>query len=277
MQGKFPETVVLSVTVHGRLMMDDDDGGVETFVVPSGMNIAKYSAVALGVCNMTSESDMIATNNIIREEFRNPNLTFEQVKEKLASIVPRIKGVTRLVEKAIRGYKNPDENDLDYIRTLDRGATVMYYASGQRMLDKDYGRSTGEGTGSADDFKINMINVPGQPDLFKLFTVGRTTATTRASAPKEQGLVIFSQLVEYLKYHGVKNIVLFDFSCSQLDVVPRGIRGFRRDAAPYFNGGRRLRKTLKTKRTTRKKRTSLWIPSNRRSRATLKSTRSSRK
>jgi hypothetical protein len=55
---QYPETVVIIVTTHGEIRLDDT-GKPKTFILPEGMKLTKLSAVVPGVCNyMTSdESD----------------------------------------------------------------------------------------------------------------------------------------------------------------------------------------------------------------------------
>jgi hypothetical protein len=243
----FPETVIVSVTLHGSIHPEDDTP-IPTFKVPEGMRIKKISAVAPGVCNVTSETQIAKINSSITSAFENP-VRYEDVDSKLPPLIESFKQLEK--NEVIFILKDDSgEKEKDFVRHTDIGYTVVDYLAGQPILQKRYSRSVGEGIDDANDFKINVLNVEGQPDLHSLLLTGRSGATTtRASEIEEsQYMVRLSSFVNLLQEKGVKNIVLFDFSCSDFyQATPRDTRGLRRRATG-FNGGKKTETRRRRKR-----------------------------
>ena len=251
MSVKFPETLVLSITVHGILPIES--GTVTRFTVPEGMRIKKISAVTPGVCNVTSEDSMEKANASIRKVFGSPQLKYEEIDPKLTSLIQSLKSIESEMIPTIRGELK-SENDMDMrnmLRYTDKGFSTVEYLPGKPMFNKEFTRSDGEGNETVDDFKITALNVVGQPDLYSMIVTGRTGATNTRGSIKDEGeyLLTLSTIVTVLQERGVKNILLFDFSCSQMtEVTDREIRGIRRNT-PGFNGG----KKTKTRSTRKRK------------------------
>jgi hypothetical protein len=244
----FPETVIVSVTLHGSIHPEDDTP-IPTFKVPEGMRIKKISAVAPGVCNVTSETQIAKINNSISSAFKNP-VQYEDVDSKLPSLIQSFKQLEK--NEVITILKDSGEKEKDFVRHTDKGYTVAEYLAGQPILQKRYSRSVGEGIDDANDFKINLLNVEGQPDLHSLLLTGRSGATTTRASEIEEGqyMVRLSSFVNLLQEKGVKNIVLFDFSCSDFyDTTPRTSRALRNDAKRRkLNGGKKTETRRRRKR-----------------------------
>jgi len=243
----FPETVIVSVTLHGSIHPENDTP-IPTFKVPEGMRIKKISAVAPGVCNVTSETQIAKINRSITSAFENP-VRYEDVDSKLPLLIESFKQLEK--NEVIFILKDDSgEKEKDFVRHTDIGYTVVDYLAGQPILQKRYSRSVGEGIDDANDFKINVLNVEGQPDLHSLLLTGRSGATTtRASEIEEsQYMVRLSSFVNLLQEKGVKNIVLFDFSCSDFyQANPRKSRALRRGVVG-FNGGKKTETRRRRKR-----------------------------
>jgi len=236
----FPETVIVSVTLHGSI--HPEDGEPVTFKVPEGMRIKKISAVAPGVCNVTSETQIAKINRSITSAFKNP-VQYEDVDSKLPPLIQSFKQLEK--NEVIFILKDDSgEKEKDFVRHTDIGYTVVDYLAGQPILQKRYSRSVGEGIDDANDFKINVLNVEGQPDLHSLLLTGRSGATTTRASEIEEGqyMVRLSSFVNLLQEKGVKNIVLFDFSCSDFyQATPRESRALRGDVIKRrkLNGGKK--------------------------------------
>ena len=248
----FPETVVLSITVHG--LMSVEDGTVSTFTVPDGMRIIKISAVAPGVCNVTTESEIEKANASIRKVFGSPDLTYQEIEPKLASLVQSLKTLesdtTPTVRSQLKGEKNTDMSN--FLRHTDKGFSIVNYQSGKTMINKEFGRSDGEELESVDDYKITALNAVGQPDIHSIIVSERPGATmTRGSTKsEEQYLLRLSTIVTFLKEKGVKNIVLFDFSCSEMtEGTERDIRSLGRNLVKQgLKGGKKTETRRRRKR-----------------------------
>jgi hypothetical protein len=239
----FPETMVLSITLHGRMSVEN--GAITTFTVPDGMRIIKVSAVAPGVCNVTTAEEMKTANASIREVFDSPQLTYEEKESKLASLVQSLKTLESDTTATIRSQLKREE-DVDMrnmLRYMDKGFSIVQYESGKTMINKEFGRSDGEGLESVDDYKITALNAEGQPDLHSLIVSERSGATMTRASTKSEGefLLRLSTIVTFLQKRGVKNILLFDFSCSEMtEGSERDKRLLRLNLTKKgFNGGKK--------------------------------------
>jgi hypothetical protein len=227
---KYPETVVLSITVHG--LMSVENGAVAEFTVPDGMRIIKISAVAPGVCNVTTESEIEKANASIRKVFGSPDLTYKDVVSKLAPLVQSLKTLesdtTHTIRSQLKGEKDTDMSN--FLLHIDKGFSIVNYESGKPMINKEFGRSGGEGLKSVDDYKITALNAVGEPDIHSLIVSERPGATMTRASTKGEGefLLRLSTIVTFLQKNGVKNILLFDFSCSEMtEGTERDIRNAR--------------------------------------------------
>jgi hypothetical protein len=249
----FPETVIVSVTLHGSIHPEEDGQLVSKFKVPEGMRIKKISAVAPGVCNVTSETQIAKINRSITSAFKNP-VRYEDVDSKLPPLIQSFKHLEK--NEVIAMIKDTEstigEKEKEFIRHTDKGYTVAEYLAGQPILQKRYSRSVGEGIDDANDFKINVLNVEGQPDLHSLLLTGRSGATTTRASEIEEGqyMVRLSSFVNLLQEKGVKNIVLFDFSCSDFyDKDKRTSRVIARTLGNEgLNGGKKTETRRRRKR-----------------------------
>lgn len=247
----FPETVVLSITVHG--LMSVENGTVTTFTVPVGMRIKKISAVAPGVCNVTTEEEIKIATDSIRKVFGSPDLTYEEIDSKLTPLIESLKTLESktlpTVRSQLKGEKDTDMSN--FLRHTDKGFSTVEYLPGKTMINKEFGRSDGEGTDTVDDYKITALNAVGQPDIHSIIVSERPGATMTRGSTKSEGdyLLSLSTIVTFLQERGVKNIVLFDFSCSEMtEGSERDKRFFRRNLKG-LNGG----KKTKTRSTRKRK------------------------
>jgi hypothetical protein len=232
--------------------MSVEDGTVSTFIVPDGMRIIKISAVAPGVCNVTTESEIEKANASIRKVFGSSDLKYEEIGPKLASLVQSLKTLesdtTPTIRSQLKGEKDTDMSN--FLRHTDKGFSIVNYESGKTMINKEFGRSDGEGVESVDDYKITALNAVGQPDMHSIIVSERPGATMTRGSTKSEGqyLLRLSTIVTFLQEKGVKNIVLFDFSCSEMtEGTERDIRNARRDLKG-LNGGKKTETRRRRKR-----------------------------
>jgi len=249
---KFPKTVVLSITLHGQMSVKN--GAVAEFTVPKGMRIIKVSAVAPGVCNVTTEKEIETANASIREVFNSPKLSYEEKESKLASLVQSLKTLESDTTATIRSQlkTQKDEDMLNMLRYMDNGFKVVQYESEKPIINKEFGRSDGEGLESVDDYKITALNVEGQPDLHSNIVSERYGATNTRGSTKSEGqyLLRLSTIVTFLQERNVKNILLFDFSCSEMtEGSERDKRLLRLNLMKEgFNGGKKTETRRRRKR-----------------------------
>jgi len=253
---KFPKTVVLSITLHGQMSVKN--GAVAEFTVPDGMRIIKISAVAPGVCNVTTGEEITTANASIRKVFDSSELPYEEKESKLASLVQFLKTLesdtTATIRSQLKTQKDEDtiKDMLNMLRYTDKGFTTVEYLPEEPMINKEFGRSDGEGLDSVDDYKIIAVNVEGQPDLHSIIVSGRSGATMTRGSTKSEGefLLRLSTIVTFLQKEGVKNILLFDFSCSEMtEGSERDKRLLRLNLMKEgFNGGKKTETRRRRKR-----------------------------
>jgi hypothetical protein len=214
--------------------MSVENGAVAEFTVPKGMRIIKISAVAPGVCNVTTESEIEKANASIRKVFGSPDLKYEDIEPKLASLVQSLKTLesdtTPTIRTQLKGKKDTDMSN--FLLHTDNGFSIVNYESGDPIINKEFGRSDGEGLKSVEDYKITALNAVGEPDLHSIIVSERPGATMTRGSTKSEGefLLRLSTIVTFLQERGVKNILLFDFSCSEMtEGSERGKRLLRRN------------------------------------------------
>jgi len=285
MSQDFPENIIISVTCHGKMLVTETDESNPNpelqnqaifFNIPPGIRLFKFSMVAPGVCNlMVPESShffnralllnkteiLEALSYLVNDASPKAIELAIQFFDKLGKIFKKeddAEQVKPLEVAKSRGVPtNPDEDD--YFYTRDRGYLLSDYR--EKALEKVYERSYDEWRGDTTDsetakyatydFKINALNMPGQPDLIQLI---------REMRPKkhEDQDVTLSEVVLFLYGKGVKNIILFDFSCSKfktiqrdIEISPQATRSLRRALIRHgFHGGKR--KTRKNKKLVKK-------------------------
>lgn len=254
---KLPETLVLLATVHGGL--DVENGKVKTFVVPEGITITRIMSARPGVCNVTMEKQIDA---LVGTLSTNPEETGKTIKttqvEVLKDIDQRLKG-----DAANNGMLQ------QFVRSRIGNPTKQVFRSGDTMLDKFLVRDAGESMYKAFDYKLNIINMPGIPDLFDLMYY-ETSGPAVKTRSKYYGVNVYlSMLVDRVKSQGVSNLIFYDMTCSSFmsdaPMTERQERELRRDIIQRGVG-----KKTKSHKTRRSKSYSKWKRSSRFSRSTLR-------
>jgi len=245
----YPETAVLSVFTHGAVTVNESKK-FDVFQIPHGMNVIKVSAVAIGTCNLLTSKDGMAMNDELMKNFSDPNMSFADAQAQVEKVTPYVRGIVSTValgraRKLLTETPN-DEDVKEYIRHPDLGFSRIVYTEGQPIIDKIYARKIEDTHGKWKyryDYRINVLNMPDIPDVFAQI-VGE-------EAPDTTTDLRMSTMLQWLEARGVKNVVLFDFSCALVsNVTPRDVRGLRRTATNNkLNGGR-----WKTKTSSRKRR-----------------------
>jgi len=234
---EFPETVVLSISTHGIVVKDK-----ESMTIPRGMQFAKMSWVMPTVCSFMDGDDVAACNKIIMEHINKNPITSENLHEKCQEITKQLSGIlkesvaaNRATIKAVERGEDTDEmleHRKAYVRAANRGLRVFSNQTGTKtFINKTYVRDRTEALNPQGDWQIRVLNIPGQPDVVN-FIEGRAYNTRGESETDLKGIM------KVLKNNGVKNVMMFDFSCAnvtdegRVDVLEsdRATRAFGRDA-----------------------------------------------
>ena len=250
MSVRYPETLVLGITTHGSVPTCDT--GVRTIQVPEGMTVTRVNAIPLGVANMASDQDSINMSNLIRRVYEDTLLTDD---EKLDVVMTQMNRQQGIIRDVVGKEKRADEITKGFIRRSSDPVQARVHKAGEEMIDKEFVRGTYEGSASPYDFKLNMLNVDGTPDLLRIMATGRTIAPTRQTQYMENALVNMNAILDFVKQRGVKNVVIFDFSCAVVDSgTERAIRADVYSAKRRrFNGGKKKTKRRQPKKTKTRK------------------------
>jgi len=123
------------------------------------------------------------------------------------------------------------------------------------MLNRVYQRSPqeyfGNGTASVTwDFKVSVLNVPGQPDLLQEIDY-RTTRRTQQITSK--------QIMKYLYDNGVRTVLFADFTCFSFLMKPDTLNKEEQDALTEYLikhdllGGKTSRRRKKRNKNKKRK------------------------
>jgi hypothetical protein len=210
---RFPKKVVLLITTHGCIPVKKEMP--TTLDVPDDMKIIQITAAGLGEINNIYGVNVIKYADKIRE-YLNYLLISKTKEDYLNTLKPLTAHMKKLDETLMvpeikeKIKKNPNEDygfDRNYYyQKLDKSDyRVNIFNPGDKILNKTYNRAALDATNY--DWRINTLNVPGNPDLLKWFS----PRVTRAHSENE---IKLSKVIKFLKIRGVKEVVIIDFSCS---------------------------------------------------------------
>jgi hypothetical protein len=278
---------VVQITTHGMIPLSEK-GEPKLFELPEGMTLIKMSAVVPGVCNfMDPINAHYSANFILEKEIMtelNTHLTaigtsgvmskssqeffygtLARIFRKLDTRI--VKGIESQSKKRTKLSQDVDQRAADYVHKLDKNYVVTLFKNKQLVVDKVYQRSNKESFGIQTlaldarthtyDFKLNRLDQQGRPDLMI------TPSNKRPLRPKEgeeyeYAAVSLDELLNDLNIKGVKNVVIFDFSCSAFDgtLDDRTVRTLRASILDNgLYGGKNKTRKHRTKNKTRKHRT----------------------
>ena len=210
------------------------------------LSVTKISAVVPGTCNITNPHDVdknmkylirklnkfdisTASNDKkirfldkIQKSFQHADK--HQIREIQADLIKKQKALSKKEQK-----KTSDRDDIEEIieiieltEDIESDKRYLHYNQNYRrdtyvnthkrdgILYKIYERKSSEHLKPPYDYKINVLNVTGFPDLFSEMN----TRKSGRSAPAKVELNL-EQIINYLYYEKqVNEIIIFDFSCS---------------------------------------------------------------
>lgn len=296
---KYPETIVLFITTHGSIIKRKDDS-IITMTVPQGMRIIRTLSSIPGECNITGEDTVEYQSRIINRNMIS--LTSNQFNRQVKAAENVLAGIKREdlapetldpVKKKAEMFskkrqrleqikRNPfienedeaeDDDDTDYyertrvysgyIHGTDRSHKLSVFEPGQKLLDKKYYRENVEATST--DWVIKLMNMSGQPDILtflKRQLKPRTEEQIGLNYPQAQTTIFLSEIINFLSDKGVKTVIIFDVSCSNIfienteneEISEPETRLLRRRILDEKLGGKKKRrKTRKNKSVKRKK------------------------
>lgn len=251
MSVKFPEDITLLASTHGTIVVENSQ--VKTFVVPEGMTINRFMMARPGICNVTTEDQIDSVIGTLRSK---PQETQRIVKSS-----------TSVVIKAVMMDIKNDEPNKALLQQYVRSGTTLLQAQtfrpGDTILDKEFSRSKEEGMSNAFDFKMNIVNMPGVPDLLDLAYSRSPGVAARTRLKAGSVSATLSGVIGLLQSMNVRTVTLYDFTCSSFmsddTMTDRDERTLRRDIQQKGLGRKRSgRQSKKTKTRRAKKRNVQW-------------------
>jgi hypothetical protein len=227
----------------------DDEYTPHVFHLPTGrkLSVTKISAVVPGICNITTPQDVDKNVNYLIKalnKFDISTATHDKKKEFLDNALQRfhvldkdqireiqadlIKKQKTLLEKEQK-TSSSDEDEIKEIMeiielTEDIESDKQYLYHNQKyrkdtynnkhkkdgILYKIYDRKSSEQLKSPYDYKINLLNVIGIPDLFSEMNTRKSGRSAQVKLQLSIEDIIYFLYVK----KKVDEIIMFDFSCS---------------------------------------------------------------
>ena len=225
----YPETVVIVIAVHGFIPADSIES-LPKFQINSKINtLIKVnvappgSAAAISGTSMKNlqlleskkeENDINMFEEIIE---RNTAGISEKSQEELLAIMLSTKDELKSSFELPVAAEYQDEN-----QTLDKGFNVFKYFKNENsgeMINKSYGIEDNEvEKESGINWKIMCLNSNPPTDLTKDIKISLGEPVLHHE-PREDDFIdkyvlTTEMIIDYLSRHNVKNILIFDFSCS---------------------------------------------------------------
>lgn len=238
----YPDRVILSILTHGNITVNKDNSE-KTFIMPAGIKMKRgYSSVP-GVCNYISNNvNAYFVNTIQQSKQELETIPFENIDNKFRKLLnifkkydeqDTVKPLTRFVKYKSQILAQDDEQAIEdvidserYIDTYDKFYQISTYLPGDKVIDKLYTRTNKEAVNNPS--QKAWVTVLNNVDNIDLFTILRPQ--TRHGTIE----IYLSEIVDYLKNQGVKEIIIFDNSCSVF--VKEDLKPTDRDIIPQDNG-----------------------------------------
>jgi hypothetical protein len=271
----YPERVILANFSHGSITVKKD-GNEKTFVMPEGISLKRAWASVPGVCNFIApETNAYFVRTIQSYKRKFETMPFANVDKDFQVLLDTFKKYDKedtvtemksMVKNKDTIIAEGDEERIDYvneagkyINTYDSFFQLSTYLPGERVIDKLYTRTNTEAVNTPSGRKWVTLLVNVEPGSLDLLTLMR---------PQTRGGTLdiyLSEIINFLKDKGVKEVILFDNSCSVFlnedgtEYPDRSIRVRRNNiinrASPgKFGGKTKKRRGQKRSKTKNKKR-----------------------
>ena len=252
----FSDKILLAITSHGWI--NCDDGDIDTFVIPDGITVNKVTMSSPGNVNFVNETQL---NKSMRDVKRRKKRILQSKKSStvikaINEAIQDIKDVDYQEKKFLEDERLlpviPEDdseermNDISqYLHGLNKAHKNYILKPGDVVINKKYMRENCQATKY--DWGMPILNLPGEPDLLQLLRIQTRKGTCG---------ITLSEIVDYFKNNGVKELIIFDFSCSvfanddnDFSLPKRKVRSIRREIIKKGlpSGGKRIktRKNLK--------------------------------
>jgi hypothetical protein len=232
----YPETVVVHISSHGEIPVDQEVPA--TFLMPPDMMLLKLTASPQGVSYITSNSIQDHLTEILENSDvpRLMELIREQPDDKSANKVAttELKDFIRLGRYYDRKVLDSKSSKITKTlrHTLNKSYAIGLYRDSRLVLNKTFSEDV-RAKNNKWYWKANLVNVPGQPDLLSILPKmggGYDPMYNLSKTPQSSREITLQQIIEYLNQKHVKNVFIFDSTCSSFSeqYSPRTKRRVRR-------------------------------------------------
>ena len=267
----YPERVILAILTHGTIQIERN--GIEkTFQMPAGISVKRAYASIPGVCNfIRSDTNAYFVRTIKSYTTEIQKMPFNRIDDKFSIFLDvfkeydrkeTVKELQELVKKKDTIMRRGNEDEINilieaerYLNTYDKFFKISTYLPGDTVIDKLYSRTNSEAIRgpSEKEWITELINVgSGREDIVTLM---------RKQTRFGDSAIHLSDIIDYLKSQGVKEVVIFDNSCSTFkdandqELNDREIRRRRRaiETNPSIKfGGKKGKKSYKKRKINKK-------------------------
>ena len=260
-------TMISIITSHGGIPCTMDNANYDTFVIPEGIEVIKFT---ISVPGIVSYADQVNVDNYIKliNKYADDLINTEVNDAFLKIIVEGIQELFKdIVKKKLNKYKK-NKYISDLLHHYEKGFNIYKLRAGDRMINKIYTRDVVQK-------KINNWSIielshkysdedveKSLPDIFFKIPRNITPINIRFKIGLYMDIIRTEQLIEYYKSKGIKKLLIFDFSCSDFTNTSNNLKLFNNEDRL----SRRLRRNtkqenipsggLRKKRKTRKRRKS---------------------
>lgn len=250
---------IISINTHGSMNLDANNKPI-MFKVPNDIHLILVNSVAPGVCNYAYRKDIDKYNKIITDAIDiTPieNSPLNLVNAVLPELNKAVYGKYLDITGKMRYTKQePRDREIEkYFYTTTKNMRVSEHIGGDLVIDKTYDRKAIALTKDSHNYKIPLLSLYGHPDIMD-------SGDDYVTNDDEGATMSLSYVVKYCADLGIKNIVIFDFTCSVLTIDEtnkeienqRTIRKMRRDIykSNLFGGAKTKSKRRKSKGNKKK-------------------------
>lgn len=252
----FGKSLILIITCHGQIPIDNDNNYVECTVPPS-MSVIKNSVATSGICNFTDPEYIDRTiyfiNGHVDKLLNARNNTNDILKRCMTRLkdfskahIPELKNMP----SNLKNKQDIDPDIIDYRHTFDNSFKIYNMDSMgiDVIADKMFLRFFKEKQGN--DYSIveisqpfpvdphsDVLHVPELPDFFS-----RIFPPDKAN-PDDVQVLSMSDILDICVLEGINHLIIFDFSCSTYNkngttLTDREIRTIRRTNFNRVAGGK---------------------------------------
>ena len=253
---KFPETVIVSVNIHGGYDVNAGGDDLTYFKLPKGVSLRTITAVPAGVCYFPGGKNT-GIPHYIAEHKDDHNALFDKTQyhpyqDHLDYVVKHIANFARTEDKSYvdqfaKHYVHKKRKAVAAIYDKEMADFSLYHSDKMYHVDKylegDEVPNKGFQVQYKDifmrksrkyDSEINVLNMTNAPNLLDTsFFNLKQDPVILAHGIKFGSNIELEDVITYLTKYGAKDIILIDFSCSVLmgdKVTDRSTRRIRLNA-----------------------------------------------